>query len=256
MKRLLLLSLCLCFHYIAVSQSSCPRKEIDCKGLCGRFVDKDSDGYCDIGEFSQDVLLKKKAKEDSIAKVQADLLAWKEDSLKKSAEKNKTIQREPANTSEQYAVKLPMESHSNNAAEAIKTSDGEPIYHEKEVNSDVKEVLQQPEPQKKKASKPYSLFLITGGILIGYLITWLLYKNAIITKKAHRQIWNILLLLTFVVSGLLGLVLVFQINYDLGMPIFRDLLYWHVQFGIGMAIISIIHIIWHLNYYAKAFLFK
>jgi hypothetical protein len=43
------------------------------------------------------------------------------------------------------------------------------------------------------------------------------------------------------------------LNYNLLFDWVRPLLYWHVEFGIGMACISIFHILWHLKYFLNLF---
>ncbi len=68
-------------------------------------------------------------------------------------------------------------------------------------------------------------------------------------KITHRKIWNIMLLITALVSCLLGFFLVIQINYGLKMDWLRTVKYYHVQFGIAMTVIAVFHIFWHLNYW-------
>jgi len=84
-------------------------------------------------------------------------------------------------------------------------------------------------------------------------LTSLLYRIKVFRKFVHRRIWNVLLLLTFFVTAVLGIILVVQINYNLSTAMVRDYLYWHVQFGISMAVISIIHIVWHWKYFFSLF---
>jgi len=84
-------------------------------------------------------------------------------------------------------------------------------------------------------------------------LTLFLSQKQIIKKVTHRRIWNVLLLITFLVSCLFGLLLVIQINYNFAMDIFRTILYWHVQFGIAMSFIAIFHFLWHLKYYLNMF---
>ncbi len=145
-------------------QLECGRHEVDCTGKCGRFIDKNGDGFCDIGGLSAN---------------QAKILA-------------------------------------------------------------------------KTKAKPYSLILITAITLGLYLATSLLKRFNVIGKTLHQKIWNVVLLVTFLVSGILGLVLVAQINYNILNSWYSSFLYLHVEFGIAMAIVSIFHALWHVKYYAKA----
>jgi len=77
-----------------------------------------------------------------------------------------------------------------------------------------------------------------------------------ISKTAHRKFWNILLLLTFLITALLGLLLAIQVNYKLEIPYIKKILIFHVDFGIAMSLVAIIHLSWHLNYYLSLFKVK
>ncbi len=84
-----------------------------------------------------------------------------------------------------------------------------------------------------------------------YGVTLLLSKNGKIKKNQHKKIWNVLLLITFLVSGIFGIILSIVISYGLRLSFYADLLFWHVEFGIAMAMISIFHLGWHWKYYKK-----
>ena len=95
----------------------------------------------------------------------------------------------------------------------------------------------------------YPLLPVSVVSLLAYLTTWGFSAWGIFSRKLHRKIWNYALLVTFLVSGLLGLVSVIKINYKLEIPGYDQLLRWHVSVGIGMVIISLFHLSWHLKYY-------
>jgi len=96
---------------------------------------------------------------------------------------------------------------------------------------------------------PYVLIPIGISIILLYALTFLLYRAGIILKKTHRQLWNTGLLLTFFLTAVLGLLLAIQVNYKLEIPWIKELLVWHVDFGIGMSIIAVFHFTWHWRYY-------
>jgi spermidine synthase len=96
---------------------------------------------------------------------------------------------------------------------------------------------------------PYALIPIGIAIILLYGLTYLLYRAGIILKKTHRQIWNTGLLLTFFITAILGLLLAVQVNFKLEITWIKELLVWHVDFGIGMCMVAIFHFIWHWNYY-------
>lgn len=98
-------------------------------------------------------------------------------------------------------------------------------------------------------NKAYPLIPVALIIISAYFITWLFSKWELFPKKLHRKFWNILLLVTFLISGLLGIFSVVKINYKLEIPNYENYLKWHVAFGIGMVFISFFHLWWHLKYY-------
>lgn len=86
---------------------------------------------------------------------------------------------------------------------------------------------------------------------IFYFITYSLSKKKKIKIVQHRKMWNIILLITFLISGIFGIILAILISYGIRLTFYSDLLFWHVEFGIAMAIISIFHIAWHWKYFKK-----
>ena len=84
-----------------------------------------------------------------------------------------------------------------------------------------------------------------------YTMTYGLARKKKITINQHRKIWNVILLITFLVSGFFGLILPITISSSIRLSFYATLLFWHVEFGIAMAIISFFHIGWHWNYYKK-----
>lgn len=69
----------------------------------------------------------------------------------------------------------------------------------------------------------------------------------------HKRFWNVVLLLTFLVAAILGILLAIQINYKLEWPFVNTALKWHVNFGIALSLVAIIHMLWHIEYYIDIF---
>ena len=82
-----------------------------------------------------------------------------------------------------------------------------------------------------------------------YGVSFVLHKTKKIKVTTHRKIWNVLLLATFLITGIFGLILTIQLDYELPFTIPFDLLFWHVEAGVAMTLISIFHVGWHFNYY-------
>ena len=98
---------------------------------------------------------------------------------------------------------------------------------------------------------PYAVIPIGIIAIFLYLLSFLATHLGIIKTKTHRSVWNILLLTTFLVTATLGLFLAIQVNYKLKSPLAASILVWHVDFGIGMAMIAIFHFLWHWDYYLR-----
>jgi len=98
-------------------------------------------------------------------------------------------------------------------------------------------------------SASYPLFSISILVILFYLLSAALVRLGLMNKPNHRKFWNVILLGTFLVTGSIGLISVLKINYKLEIPYYDELLRYHVYFGIGMMIIGVIHLGWHLNYY-------
>ncbi len=96
--------------------------------------------------------------------------------------------------------------------------------------------------------------ILIGLIIIGlYSLTWALAKFKKIKLVSHRKLWNILLLLSFLVSGLLGILLAVLLDLNLSIAWYRSFLWLHVEFGIVMGVIAVFHFLWHSRYYLKIF---
>ena len=99
-------------------------------------------------------------------------------------------------------------------------------------------------------NNPYHLIPVILAVILLYLISWGLTQLGEIRLITHRRLWNTLLLITFLVTGLLGLLLAIQINYKLEIPWIKTALKWHVDFGIAMVGAALLHLMWHLQYYS------
>ena len=99
----------------------------------------------------------------------------------------------------------------------------------------------------------YHLLPISLISIFLYTLSSFLAKKKVFSIAVHRKIWNLLLLITFTISAGLGILLVVRINYGLEVSLPFNILFWHVEAGIAMTIISIFHILWHWTYFKKMF---
>lgn len=105
------------------------------------------------------------------------------------------------------------------------------------------------ETDQTAASAGYNVSPLALGFFLIYAASFALYKTRRIKVTTHRKIWNVLLLGTFLITGIFGLILTIQLDYTLPFTIPIDLLFWHVEAGVVMTLISLFHVGWHLNYY-------
>ncbi len=97
--------------------------------------------------------------------------------------------------------------------------------------------------------KNYFVLQVSSSLILLYIITFVLAKKKIISEILHKKIWNNILLFVFLGMGILGLLLAVRIQYGVKTILPFNMLFWHVEFGITMAIISIFHVLWHIKYY-------
>ena len=196
--------------------AQCPFGEkYNCLGESGRFYDENGDSFCD----------------NSLVK----------------AEEVQTQTQTTEIVEEEYEKIVAQPKKKQIVQEEIKVE--EPIITTQTATEQIIPEKAEIQPETKKTKKPYNIILITSIVLLAYLFTFILVKAGKLKKLSHRKLWNVILLLTFLVSCLLGFVLALQINYGFCMDWFRNFLKWHVEFGIAMTLIAVIHIIWHYKYY-------
>lgn len=98
---------------------------------------------------------------------------------------------------------------------------------------------------------PYHLISIGVLLIISYLLSILAVRLQLVPTRDHKKFWNTLLLLFFLSTALIGLLLAIEVNYKLDFSWVDDAMQWHVDLGIGFAIVSFFHLSWHLGYFRK-----
>lgn len=103
----------------------------------------------------------------------------------------------------------------------------------------------------KSMSGEYNFFAILILGVLSYYFSLRLVKNNTITSLQHRKMWNWVLLLSFAVSGLGGMLLSFAIDNGFRLGFYSLILWIHVESGIVMAVVSVFHILWHKQYFFR-----
>jgi hypothetical protein len=76
----------------------------------------------------------------------------------------------------------------------------------------------------------------------GYSTTFALYRIGYIKKIVHVNIWNFIIGLSFLISGGAGFLLLVLMELGVRIPsINPQLMYWHVEAGITLTLITIFH---------------
>jgi hypothetical protein len=262
MKRIFFLTIItLLISHLHVNAQKCPRNFYDCKGACGWYIDRDGDAYCDYSAFSDAVWKKLTGKKDSIAQLALLKEQKRLDSIEEAKhpqKKDNDIKINPdkkvsgTNTEQNTSTHVPVHQCQHGVAGGCPNSSA--CEHAQKNENNISTPASAP-VQTTNIYKPkkYDILLISIGALFLYLLTTFLANRKIMRKQTHRRIWNVVLLITFLTSGLLGLLLAVQINYHFGIDWYQTLLFLHVEFGIGMAIVSIFHVLWHVRYFVNIF---
>ncbi|MFO7722097.1 MAG: hypothetical protein R6V49_02640 [Bacteroidales bacterium] len=219
----------------------------NCVWGCGRHTDLNKDGFCDYSFVTQPEKkeTEESSKKDSVVAVADTVGKTTPPVIETSQNPTGAMTKQEADNSKLPAVK----NQAPTGNEGIPT-DAQQV-DEQDAKADGVVVIPPAASEFVPAHDDpvYDLILVTVVTLLLYFTTLLLYRENIIKRVHHRKIWNLLLLLTFLVSCLFGLFLVIQINYHVAMSAYGTLLYWHVEIGIAMTLIAVIHILWHFTYF-------
>jgi hypothetical protein len=206
--------------------NSCPRGETNCKypGKCSLYIDTNNDRICDRSQPAPQMAVST----PGITSVSAA-----------AATNNASIPvatTAPSSTPAIYAGGMVAEilpsGNSNNVS----------ISSQNEaVNA----------PAKSGLKNSYYFLPILLAMVILYAATWTLSARKVIKTLLHRKIWNMVLLVSMLVSAVLGIFLILAIDFNIQISLPFNMLFWHVEAGIALSIIAVFHIFWHWRYFAK-----
>ncbi|MEA3273337.1 MAG: DUF4405 domain-containing protein [Patescibacteria group bacterium] len=260
---------CLLFFIpgISLAWNNCPYNETDCPspGECSRYTDTNNDNICDYSqpEPPNKNSLAVNSEVTSVASTETedihDLISGKELKTKTVSEIAEIYQIDPKEFAKKLAELLKVKlttTHSfqflhdeydlepsvaKDIAVGIKT---QTLVNVSEINS---------QTNNKKSERTYHALPITLFLIVLYSISFILLKKKIISLATHKKIWNIFLLITFLISGVSGMLLIVKLNTNIVIPWPFSLLLWHVETGIAMFIISLFHIIERRSYFKNIF---
>ena len=98
----------------------------------------------------------------------------------------------------------------------------------------------------------YYLWQISLISLILYLLSYGLVKEQVYSIVFHKKLWNMLLLVSFIVTALTSILFLLEISYGISITSL-NLTFWHIEIGLVMILISIFHTLWHIPYLKSYF---
>lgn len=206
----------------------------DCTGYCGNFTDENGDGFCDYAILTKQTKKETKDTVKNNTKQKLNTIIEKNASKKveNKAEKEKSIVVNVQTNSSEIVSQTPTEMVENELVEsATETATIKPM---------------------KRRHMRFHFWEIFIATIVLYTFTAVLSNKKVIKKLTHRKIWNCLLLITCLVSCLIGVFIVLAHMYDWKYD-HMTLMTLHVDFGLAMTIIAIIHILWHTKYWKNLF---
>ena len=101
---------------------------------------------------------------------------------------------------------------------------------------------------------PYEFIPITLIVIFIYLITYVLNKEKVTSKAMHMKIWNIIIMICTLILVFISLIHTFIIEYSIDTPIATITLFWHVEFGLALVPVALIHIYLYRKSFKKIIL--
>jgi len=94
----------------------------------------------------------------------------------------------------------------------------------------------------------YYLLPLIIILIILYFSSYFLYIDNYLDLRSYKLIWNIVLIISSFLVGIIGLIMIIFINLEI-LPIDNNLIFWHVEAGI----VTVITALFHIHIYWKQF---
>jgi hypothetical protein len=88
----------------------------------------------------------------------------------------------------------------------------------------------------------YDIVLIGSIFIILYVFSYALYRRDIIKKKLYSKIWNIIFLISFLITFCMGILQAGLIDFGFNISIGPDLIFWHGEVGIIFFVVLLFHL--------------
>lgn len=90
-------------------------------------------------------------------------------------------------------------------------------------------------------AESYNLIPLVTTTLILYLVSYLLYLEDRLKRNMFYNIWKYVLIASFILTGVTGLILVIFVNYGIQTSWNLTIDFWHAEFAIVMAVSTLLH---------------
>jgi len=88
----------------------------------------------------------------------------------------------------------------------------------------------------------YYIMPISLILILGYLLTYFLFKKGILKRNKHRRIWNLLLTAGYLGTSGTGVLLIILINLGIRTALNPSLIFWHAELAVLMVVGTLIHV--------------
>lgn len=136
-------------------------------------------------------------------------------------------------------------SASTNTTSDLNT-DNTSIHESNESVSDIQKLNIVP-------TENYYMVPLIISTLILYLVTYLLFLENYLSRRNYLRIWKYVLITSFIVTGVTGMILIIFINYGIESSWNLTINFWHVEFAIIMAVTTIFHFHLHWKQFKNVF---
>ena len=245
----------------------CPSGEKDCQypGKCGLYTDTDKDGICDFSQPAPDnraEIKKDDLEEENIQELfeEHNLISGKDIRTKTVNEIAEIYEIDSKEFTKKLGEYLGIKIPTSYSFQLLHDNYGLSSRVVKEIASSLKKTrdvdMGTLETEKELLVRKYHFIPIIIVLILFYLTTFTLFKLKVFTRITHLIIWNCILLISFIVSSLLGILLIIRVNFGLPISLPFNILFWHVESGIVMMVIGIFHLTYNWRFYKHIFMKK
>jgi len=236
---------------IGVFAAECPKGLTNdpYPGNCGLYTDKNVNSVCDLSEESPSV-----AESNTLESADLkDLITGKEI-------KTKTVQE----IADLYLISAPKFATelTKLVGKEISIGDNFQLLHDNyglspDFAKDVAVAMRLGTPSTnmnvKETGNEYYMLELTVLFSLLYAVSLFLVKRGKLSVITNRKIWNALLTISFLITILTSVFVLLRLNYGIIISFPLNLVYWHIEIGYVMILISILHTFWHIPYLKSYF---